>query len=73
MIAPLSSFTPALSSMAGVSLRMSASGEYKQWDVKQEGGQMDPGWGTGEFSILDLRNLIDFGILGHHYHHHPIL
>ena len=48
MIAPLSSFTPALSSMAGVSLRMSASGEYKPWDVKQEGGQMDSGWGTGE-------------------------
>jgi hypothetical protein len=34
--------------MAGVFLRMGASGEYKPWDVKQEGGQMDSGWGTGE-------------------------
>ena len=50
MIAPLSSFTPALSGMAGVSLRMGGTSDgYKPWDVKQEGGQMESGWGTGEF------------------------
>jgi hypothetical protein len=26
-------------------------GEYKPWDVKQEGGKMDSGWGTGEISL----------------------
>jgi hypothetical protein len=62
MIAPLSSFSPALSGMAAGSLtamngvridrfttpRTPKAGDYKPWDVKQEGGQMDSGWGTGE-------------------------
>ncbi len=62
MISPLSSFTPALSGMAAGSLtalngvridrfstpRTPKPGDYKPWDVKQEGGQMDSGWGTGE-------------------------
>ena len=50
MIAPVSSFAPALAGLAGglTSLRM-GGGEYKPWDVKQEGGQMDAGWGTGKF------------------------
>ena len=52
MIAPISSFaTPALSGIAarGFTAMQMAGGEYKPWDVKQEGGQMDSGWGTGEF------------------------
>ena len=62
MIAPLSSFTPALSGLSASSLtalngvridrfstpRTPKPGDYKPWDVKQEGGQMDSGWGTGE-------------------------
>ena len=51
MIAPLSSFSPALSGIAGArgltTLRMSEA-ELRPWDVKQEGGQMESGWGTGE-------------------------
>ena len=52
MISPVSSFaTPALSGMfaarASTALRMGGDAEYKPWDVKQEGGQMDSGWGTG--------------------------
>ncbi len=51
MIAPISSFaTPALSGIAarGFTAMRMGGGEYKPWDVKQEGGQMDSGWGTGE-------------------------
>ena len=51
MIAPISSFaTPTLSGFAarGFTAMRMAGGEYKPWDVKQEGGQMDSGWGTGE-------------------------
>ncbi len=54
MIAPASSFTPALAGLAAgrglTSLRMGGAGDYKPWDVKQEGGQMDAGWGTGKHS-----------------------
>ena len=52
MIAPISSFAPALSAVSArglTSLSMSAgAGGYKPWDVKQEGGQMDSVWGGGE-------------------------
>jgi hypothetical protein len=54
MIASAASFTPALAGLAGrslTSLRMGGAGEYKPWDVKQEGGQMDAGWGTGKFTL----------------------
>ena len=51
MIAPTSSFASSLSAISArglTSLSMSAgAGEYKPWDVKQEGGQMDSGWGGG--------------------------
>lgn len=53
MIASFAS--PALSgaviaARGATSLQMSAAaGGYKPWDVKQEGGQMDSGWGSGEF------------------------
>ena len=51
MIAPITS-TPALSGLfAGRSLtalRMGGAAGYKPWDVKQEGGQMDSGWGAGK-------------------------
>ncbi len=58
MIAPISSFaaSPALAGlMTGRSLtalRMSGDAELKPWDVKQEGGQMDSGWGTGEETLI---------------------
>ncbi len=57
MIAPISSFaTPALSGIAarGFTAMRMGGGEYKPWDVKQEGGQMDSGWGTGEISCADI-------------------
>jgi hypothetical protein len=52
MIAPISSFaTPALSGFAARGLTaMRMAEELRPWDVKQEGGQMDSGWGTGEIS-----------------------
>jgi hypothetical protein len=31
---------------------VSHGSEYKPWDVKQEGGQRDSGWGTGENEFL---------------------
>jgi hypothetical protein len=37
-----------LAARGATSLQMSGSGGYKPWDVKQEGGQMDSGWGSGE-------------------------
>jgi hypothetical protein len=50
MIAPIASFaTPALSGFAARGLTaMRMAEELRPWDVKQEGGQMDSGWGTGE-------------------------
>ena len=58
MIAPLSSF-PALSAVSAArgltSLRMGAGADgYKPWDVKQEGGQMDSGWGSGKNCCIFL-------------------
>ncbi len=63
MIAPISSFaTPALSGIAarGFTAMRMGNAEYKPWDVKQEGGQMDSGWGTGEISIFESR--VDYGL-----------
>ena len=68
MISSPSMFTPALSGMAAGSLtamngiridrfstpRTPKPGDYKPWDVKQEGGQMDSGWGSGEFVSIFL-------------------
>lgn len=50
---PLSFYhTAAVSSSAAVisagRSSVSAGSSYKPWDVKQEGGQRDSGWGTGE-------------------------
>jgi hypothetical protein len=55
---PLSFYSSAQSAVSGAvaashartSLQMGGSGgvEIKPWDVKQEGGQRDSGWGTGE-------------------------
>jgi hypothetical protein len=41
-----------LAARGATSLQMSGSGGYKPWDVKQEGGQMDSGWGSGEKQFL---------------------
>ena len=55
MIAP-SSATFAATSLTGLtgrgltSLSMASAG-YKPWDVKQEGGQMESGWGNGETQV----------------------
>ena len=64
MIAPISSFaaSPALGALRGLTSMRMAGGEYKPWDVKQEGGQMDSGWGTGEDAhiFLNTRPLLFF-------------
>ena len=58
---PLSFYsTAAQSAVAGsvaaahgrTSLQMGGNPSVvKPWDVKQEGGQMDSGWGTGKFLL----------------------
>ena len=57
------SFYPAAaaaSSAAAVSVGRSASlsntysASYKPWDVKQEGGQRDSGWGTGKILPISM-------------------
>ena len=62
MIAPLSSFaaSPALASLRGLTSMRMGGGEYKPWDVKQEGGQMDSGWGTGNSTFLVLLSSLLF-------------
>jgi hypothetical protein len=55
MIGSISSFaTPALSGFAarGLTAMRMGDAELKPWDVKQEGGQMESGWGTGEHCIV---------------------
>ena len=55
MIGSISTFaTPALAGFAarGLTAMRMSDAELKPWDVKQEGGQMDSGWGTGECCCL---------------------
>ena len=48
-----------LAARGATSLQMAAGADgYKPWDVKQEGGQLDSGWGSGKKSFLILYSII---------------
>ena len=48
-----------LAARGATSLQMAAGADgYKPWDVKQEGGQLDSGWGSGKKSFLFLYTII---------------
>ncbi len=65
MIGSIASFaTPALAGFAARGLTAMRMADERPWDVKQEGGQMDSGWGTGERRVCWLAKLTEHARVG---------